>query len=78
MKSSSYLPQLVSHIPKVKKGIFSGSASEEELNSGFKVQDTLFVKIVENVQVTPNKKSIYFLGSKNPFKFELLLGSGHF
>lgn len=36
------------------------------------------VEIVEQVQVTPLRKSIYFLGSKNTVKFELLRGSGHF
>lgn len=42
------------------------------------VKDQLKIQVVENVDIRPRSKTIYFQGSKNPYKFQLLHGSGHF
>lgn len=41
-------------------------------------QDKLLVNVVENVEIYPNKKTIYLRGTSNPFEFVIKEGSGYF
>ena len=66
-----------------KSGSWLGGGSKKpkarnELFLTHTVQDQMKIEVVQNVDITPKYKSIYFIGNKNTHKFQLLHGSGHF
>jgi hypothetical protein len=63
-------------IESVSKG-YSNQRSPD-LGVGHPVQDTLRLEVVQNVEITPKFKTIYFLGDQNSWNFKLMHGSGHF
>lgn len=50
------------------QGLFVGHAVREEMR----------IDIVNNLDIEPKFKSVYFKGNKNPYTFHLSHGSGHF
>jgi hypothetical protein len=75
-------------INSVSKGYHSARASSyfghgesvavTDLGVGIPIKDQLNIEVVNNVDIEPKQKTIYYLGKQNPWKFALLEGSGHF
>ena len=61
---------------------FGGKSANAKLGQSLgvdhPVKDSLRIEVVENVDIQPRQKTIYFQGTKNPFRFQLVHGSGHF
>ena len=63
---------------KSTTGSSKASLFREDLHIDTPIKDEIHLEVVENAEIEPAYKSIYFQGAQNPYSFHINHGSGEF